>query len=68
MKTFQPVKMRNTNRVLGYLYRVNDDGTVQYVSFASHVVSIEADRIALATGEELEQTKASQCAKGLREQ
>ena len=68
MKTFQPIKMKKTNRVLGYIYRVTDDGTIQYVSFASHVVSIQVDKIAAATAEELEEEKARQRAKGLRGQ
>ena len=66
MRALQPVKMRKTNRVLGYLYRVTDDGTIQYVSFSSRVVSISSDKIALATPEELEREKNRQRAKGLR--
>jgi hypothetical protein len=66
MKIHQPVKMRKTNRVLGYLYRVVDGRTIQYISFASRVVSISSDKIALATMEELEKEKDRQRAKGLR--
>ena len=60
MKSFQPLKIKSTGRVIGYLYRLRDDGTLQYVSFGSSVDSIEADKVEPATESELEAAKQQQ--------
>ena len=66
MKSFQPLKIKATGRVIGYFYRLREDGTLQYVSFGSSVDSIEADKVEPATDAELEATKQQQCEAGLR--
>jgi hypothetical protein len=65
-KILQPVKMKSNGRVIGYFYRMKDDGTLQYVSFASSVDSIEADKVEAATPAELEATKQRQREAGAR--
>ena len=66
MKSFQALKIKSTGRVIGYLYRVKDDGTLQYISFASSVESIEADKVEPASPTELEATKQRQRETGER--
>ena len=66
MKIFQPLKMKSTGRVIGYFYRICEDGRLQYVSFGSSVDSIEADKVEEATQAELEATKQRQREAGLR--
>lgn len=51
---------------MGYFYRLRDDGTLQYVSFASTVDSIEAEKVEPATPAELEATKQRQRESGAR--
>jgi hypothetical protein len=65
-KIFQPLKLKSTGRVVGYFYRLREDGTLQYVSFASTVDSIEADKVEPATPAELEATKQRQRESGAR--
>jgi hypothetical protein len=65
-KILQPIKMKSNGRVIGYFYRLRDDGTLQYVSFASTVDSIEADKVEPATPAELEATKQRQREAGTR--
>ena len=66
MKVFQPIKIKSTGRVVGYFYRLRTDGILQYVSFASTVDAIEADKVEPASEEELEATKQEQRKAGLR--
>ena len=66
MKILQPIKMKSTRRVIGYFYRLKQDGILQYVSFASTVDAIEADKVEPATEEELEATKQQQRKEGSR--
>jgi hypothetical protein len=66
VKVFQPIKTKSTGRILGYFYRLRDDGTLQYVSFGSTVESIEACKVEPAAPAELEATKARQRAAGKR--
>jgi len=66
MKSLQPIKIKSTGRVIGYFYRMHDDGTLQYVSFASSVNSIEADKVEPASPAELEATKQRQREAGSR--
>jgi hypothetical protein len=66
MKILQPIKMKSTGRVIGYLYRLLPDGMLQYVSFASSVDSIEAHKVKPATQAELEAAKKAQREAGLR--
>ena len=66
MKILQPIKIKSTGRVIGYFYRMRDDGTLQYVSFASSVDSIEADKVEAASPAELEATKQRQREAGTR--
>ena len=65
-KILQAIKIKSTGRVIGYAYRMRDDGTLQYVSFASSVDSIEADKVEAATPAELEATKQRQREAGSR--
>jgi hypothetical protein len=65
-KILQPVKMKSNGRVIGYFYRMRDDGTLQYVSFDSTVDSIEAEKVEPATPAELEATKQRQRESGAR--
>ena len=58
--------MKSTGRVIGYFYRICEDGRLQYVSFGSSVDSIEADKVEEATQAELEATKQRQREAGLR--
>ncbi len=58
--------MKSTARVIGYFYRICNDGKLQYISFASSVDSIEADKVEAATDAELEATKQRQREAGLR--
>jgi hypothetical protein len=60
MKILEPLKLKSTGRVIGYFYRMRDDGTLQYLSFASKVDSIEAKKVEPATPAELEATKQRQ--------
>ena len=66
MKSFQPLKIKSTGRVIGYFYRLREDRILQYVSFASSVNAIEADKVEPASDEELEATKQEQREAGLR--
>ena len=66
MKSFQPLKIKATGRVIGYFYRLREDGILQYVSFGSSVDAIEADKVEPATDTELEATKQQQREAGLR--
>lgn len=66
MRAFQPLKTKSTGRVIGYFYRLCEDGKLQYVSFGSSVDSIEADKVEAATQAELEATKQQQREAGLR--
>jgi len=66
MKVFQPIKIKSTGRVVGYFYRLRTDGILQYVSFASTVDAIEADKVEPASEEELEAIKQEQRKAGLR--
>ena len=66
MKVFQPIKVKSTGRVVGYFYRLRNDGILQYVSFASTVDAIEAHNVEPATEAELEATKQEQRKAGLR--
>ena len=66
MKSFQPLKIKSTGRVIGYFYRLRDDGILQYVSFGSSVDAIEADKVEPATETELEIAKQQQRQAGLR--
>ena len=66
MKSFQPLKIKSTGRVIGYFYRLREDGILQYVSFSSTVDAIEADKVEPATDTELEATKQRQREAGLR--
>ena len=66
MKLFQPIKTKAKGKVIGYFYRMRDDGTLQYLSFGSSVDSIEADKVEPATPAELEATKERQRAAGKR--
>ena len=66
MKSFQPLKIKSTGRVIGYFYRLKEDGILQYVSFGSSVDSIEADKVEPASDTELEATKQQQREAGLR--
>ena len=66
MKVFQPIKIKSTGRVVGYFYRLKPDGILQYVSFASTVDAIVADKVEPASEEELEATKEEQRKAGLR--
>ena len=66
MKILQPIKIKSTGRVIGYFYRMKDDGTLQYVSFASSVDSIEAEKVEAATPAELEAIKQRQREAGAR--
>ena len=67
LKILQPLKMKSNGRVIGYFYRMRDDGTLQYVSFASTVDSIEAEKVEPATPAELEATKQRQRESGARD-
>jgi len=66
MKITQPIKMKSTGRVIGYFYRLREDGMLQYVSFASTVESVEVGKVELATEAELEAAKQRQRKAGLR--
>jgi hypothetical protein len=66
MKILQPIKIKSTGRVIGYAYRMRDDGTLQYVSFGSSVMSIEADKVEAASPAEAEATKQRQREEGTR--
>jgi hypothetical protein len=66
MRSFQPLKIKSTGRVIGYFYRLREDRTLQYVSFGSSVDSIEADKVEPATETELESAKQQQREAGLR--
>ncbi len=66
MKILEPIKIKSTGKVIGYFYRMRGDGTLQYVSFASTVDSIEAERVEPATSAELEATKQRQRESGAR--
>ena len=66
LKILQPLKMKSNGRVIGYFYRMRDDGTLQYVSFASTVDSIEAEKVEPATPAELEAMKQRQRESGAR--
>jgi hypothetical protein len=66
MKILQPIKMKSTGRVIGYFYRLHADGMLQYVTFASSVDSIEADKVRPATQAEVEAAKQRQREAGLR--
>jgi len=66
MKIVQPLKMKSTGRVIGYFYRLCDDGKLQYVSFGSSVDSIQADKVESASRVELEAAKQQQREAGLR--
>jgi len=66
MKSFQPLKIKSTGRVIGYFYRLREDGILQYVSFRSSVDAIEADLVEPATQVELESAKQQQREAGLR--
>ena len=59
-KITQPIKVRATGKVIGYFYRFRADGKLQYVSFASTVDSIAADKVEPASPAELEATKQRQ--------
>jgi hypothetical protein len=66
MKLFQPIKTKGTGRVIGYFYRLRNDGMLQYLSFSSSVESIEPDKVEPATPTELQATKERQRAAGKR--
>ena len=66
MKSFQALKIKSTGRVIGYFYRLRDDGILQYVSFGSSVDAIEADKVEPATQAELDAAKQQQREAGLR--
>jgi hypothetical protein len=66
VKILQPIKMKSTGRVIGYFYRLCDDGKLQYVSFGSSVDSIQADKVESALRVELEAAKQRQQEAGLR--
>ena len=66
VKSFQPLKIKATGRVIGYFYRLREDGILQYVSFSSSVDAIEADKVEPATQAEVEATKQQQREAGLR--
>ena len=57
MKILQPIKIKSTGRVIGHFYRLKPNGILQYVSFASTVDAIPADKVEPATEEELEAAK-----------
>ena len=65
-KILQPLKIKSTGKVIGYFYRMKDDGTLQYVSFASSVDTIEVDKVEAASPAELEATKQRQRESGAR--
>lgn len=54
MQILQPIKLKSTGRVLGNFYRFSDDGKLQYISFNSTIVTIEADKVEPATKYEYE--------------
>ena len=66
MKILQPIKIKSTGKVIGYFYRLKPDGILQYVSFASTVNAIPADKVEPATEEELKAAKQQQRIEGLR--
>jgi hypothetical protein len=66
VKSFQPLKIKSTGRVIGYFYRLREDGILQYVSFGSSVDAIEADKVEPATQAELDTAKQQQREAGLR--
>ena len=66
VKSFQPLKIKSTGRVIGYFYRLREDGILQYVSFSSTVDAIEADKVEPATETELDAAKQQQREAGLR--
>jgi len=66
VKSFQPLKIKSTGRVIGYFYRLREDGILQYVSFRSSVDAIEPDLVEPASLAELEATKQQQREAGLR--
>jgi len=67
MRILEPIKIKSTGKVIGYFYRMRADGTLQYVSFASTVDSIEAEKVEPATPAELEATKQRQRESGARD-
>jgi hypothetical protein len=66
MRVLEPIKRKSTGRVLGYFYRIREDGMLQYVSFNASIESIEPDKVQPATPAELEGAKEQQCAEGKR--
>lgn len=65
-KILQPIKLKSNGKVIGYFYRLRQDGILQYVSFASTVDAIAADKVEPATPAELEATKQRQREAGER--
>ncbi len=65
-KILQPLKIKSTGKVIGYFYRMKNDGTLQYVSFGSTVDAIETDKVEAASPAELEATKQRQRESGAR--
>ena len=66
MKLFQPIKTKATGAVLGYFYRLRNDGKLQYLSFDSNVVSVDPEKVEPASPAELQATKERQRAAGKR--
>jgi hypothetical protein len=66
VKSFQALKIKSTGKVIGYFYRLREDGILQYVSFASSVNAIEPDKVEPASDAELEAAKEEQRKAGLR--
>lgn len=54
MQILQPIKLKSTGRVLGNFYRLREDGKLQYISFKSTIVTIEADKVEPASKFEYE--------------